>query len=330
MAEVGNTYLQLADLYKTQNPDGTIPTIIEILAQNNEVLMDATAVECNNGTNHITTIRTGLPAGTWRRLYQGVQPEKSTKQQVTDTTGMLETYSEIDAKLVKLAKNPGAFRLSEAKAFLMGLRNTVASTLFYGNTESDPEKFMGLAPRFDSLSAQNGAQIVDGAGTSGNTSIWFLTWGEHACHMLYPQGTMAGLQRQDLGESTKENSDGSLYQVIREHFEWNVGFTVRDWRAVSRYANIDVANLTYNAATGEKLISGMIEAYYNLDHAMVAEGKVAIYCNRTIAEYLHKQAMFGTNVQLRITDVGGKPVTTFLGHPIRRCDAILNTEGHVQ
>lgn len=331
MAAVGNTYLTLADLYKSQNPDGTIATVIELLAEQNRILDDALAIECNNGTNHLTTVRTGLPSGTWRQLYQGVQPTKSTKKQVTDTTGMLEDYVEIDRKLVQLSRNPAAFRLSEAKAHLMGMNQDMASTLVYGNTESDPEKFMGLAPRFDDTSAANGNQIIDGSGSGAdNTSIWFVTWGEDTVHLLYPEGTEAGLKRQDLGEQTKENSDGSLYQVVREHFEWDVGLSVRDWRAVSRIANIDVSDLTKDASSSSAdLIDLMIDAEYQLDNAMMESGTTVIYTGRTVAKFLHKQALNASNVQLSIEEFAGRKVPTFLGHPIRRLDAITETESQV-
>ena len=217
MATIGATYLTLIDLFKQQEGDGSITaTIIEMLAETNQILDDMIVMQCNNGTKHLTTARTGLPAGTWRRLYQGVQPTKSEVRQVTDTTGMLESWSEIDSKLVDLSADPGQFRLNESAAFIEGMSNQMASTLFYGNTDTDPEQFMGLAPRFNSLSAENGSQVIDAGGSGAdNTSIWFIVWGERTCHALYPKGTSAGLSRDDKGMVTKTNSDGSLLDVHR-------------------------------------------------------------------------------------------------------------------
>lgn len=45
--------------------------IVALLSQTNEILADMTFVE-----GHRTTIRTGLPSATWRKLYAGAQPEK--------------------------------------------------------------------------------------------------------------------------------------------------------------------------------------------------------------------------------------------------------------
>lgn len=330
MATIGNTYLTLADLYKRSDPKHQIAAIIEMLAQVNPILQDALAVECNLGTKHLTTVRTGLPSGTWRKLYQGVSPTKSHTAQVEDTTGMLEAWSEIDSKLVELAPDKAAFRLSESSAFIEGMSQDMATGLFYHDTATDPEKFMGLGPRFNSTTAPNGNQIVKAGGSgSDNTSIWFVVWGERTCHLLYPKGSKAGLQRDDKGMQTKTNSDGSILDVHREKFTWDLGLSVRDWRYVARICNIDVSELTKNAATGADLIDNMITAYYRLRQRKVAGGRLAIYCNTTVKEFLHKQATNKTNVNLRITEVDGQEMVSFLGAPIRECEAILNTEATV-
>lgn len=336
MATVGNTYLGLADLYKRQDGNKQIATVIEMLAEKNSILSDAVTVEANDGTSHLTTMRSGLPEATWRKLYQGVQPGKSTTVQVKDATGSLEAWSEVDAKLVKLAKNAGEFRLSEAKAFLQGMNNQMAEAMFYGNQDTNAAAFTGLAPRFNEIGAENGGQIVNAGGTgSDNTSIWFATWGEDALHMIYPQGTMAGLQRTDKGVETKTLTDGSMFDVYREKYEWDLGMSVRDYRNISRIANIDTSALSKDASTGAELSDMMLDAYYNLENIYGADGmvgdagKTVIYANRMVAKFLHKQALSKTNVNLTIEQVNGKPVTHFLGLPVRIQEAIKNTEATV-
>lgn len=330
MSTIGNTYVSLADLRRQQDKNDEIADIIEIMAQQNDMLADAPVMECNEGNSHLTTVRAGLPSPTWRKLYQGVQPTKGTTTQVRDTTGYMEDWSEIDAKLVEKAKNPGKFRLNNAKAHLMGIAHEYASTLIYGDTDTDPEKFTGLAPRFSSTSAANGNQIILGDGSgSDNTSIWFITWGEETCHLLYPEGSPMGVQREDLGIETKENTDGSLYRVYRERFGLDCGLSVRDWRGIVRFANIDVSNLTKDASSGTDLIDKMVDAYYALDNPGMQDRQVVIYCSRTIAKFLHKQAANKSNVYLSLDTVAGRPVTNFLGSPVRRMDAILETEATI-
>ena len=128
----------LADIAKGLDPDGSIAQVIEMLNQTNEILQDATYIEGNLPTGHRSTIRSGLPAPTWRKLYGGVQPTKSTKVQVTDNCGMLEDYAEVDKALADLNGNTASFRLSEDAAHIEGINQEVAQTLIYGNEGTAP------------------------------------------------------------------------------------------------------------------------------------------------------------------------------------------------
>jgi len=315
-----------------QNKDDTIADIIEVMAKQLDMLSDAPAVECNSGDEHLTTIRSGLPAPTWRKLYQGVQPTKGTTTQVKDSTGYLEDWSEIDAKLVEKAKNPQKFRMNGAKSHLMGIAHAIGETVIYGDTDVNPERFTGLEPRYNSLTAPNGNQIIDAGGlNSDNTSVWFVGWGENGTHLLYPEGSPLGIRRDDKGMQTKELADGSLYDVYREKYAQDIGLSVNDWRNNARIANIDVTLLSADPAVdgGPDLIDLMITAYYRLDNPGSGMVNTVIYCSRTIAEYLHKQAMKGKNVNLTLSEVDGRPVVSFLGHPIRRMDSLLETEARV-
>lgn len=336
MATIGNTYLTLADLYKQQEGNGMVTSaIIELLAETNPILEDMIVLECNDGTSHLTTVRTGIPTATWRRLYQAVQPTKTTNKQVTDVTGMLEAWSEIDSKLVELSKNPGQFRLNEAAGFLEGMNQQMAEALFYGDTDTDPEKFMGLAPRFNTVSgADTSAQVVDAGGTgSDNTSVWFIVWGERTVHALFPAGSMAGLQREDKGKVTKETSAG-VYDVHREKFNWDLGLSVRDYRYVVRICNLDVSDL--QAGTVD-VYKWMRKAYYALYQRKVTGGRAAIYCNSDMLEALDAASTptlqdytgSASPVRLKTTEVDGREIKSYRGMPVRECDAILATEARV-
>ncbi len=330
MATVGNTYLTLADAYKLQSAMKAKARIIEMLAQNNPALEDAAVTECNNGESHLTTIRTGLPEPVWRKLYQGVMPTKSTTAEVTDTTGMAEDWSEVDAKLVDKQLNPAMFRLNEAKAHLQGMANSVENYIWYGDQATKPESFTGLSARFSSKSAGSGSQIIDGGGTgSDNMSIWFVTWGESHCSLLYPQNSTAGVQRTDLGLDTKETDEG-LYRVYREQFTWDVGLTLRDYRGCSRICNIDVSALEEDPEDGGAHLSDlMIDAYYALQNPGQGDGRTMIYANKTAGKFLHKQAKNEKNVDLTLDQFAGKPIMKFMGHAIRRADELLETEARV-
>lgn len=331
MATIGNTFVDLIDIYKQKDGSGNFVPVIEILNEMNPILEDAIAVECNKGTTHLHTVRAGLPSVTWGRLYQGIPNSKGRLTQVEDTTGFVEGLSSVDKRLLALSTNEGAVRLSEAMGYLEAMNQEVATKMFYGNSSSDPEQFMGLAPRFDDLSAPNGNQIIDAGGTgSDNTSIWFVSWGDNQCQLLYPKGTMAGVQREDKGEQRVTDSSGNAYYVKEELFSWHVGLAVKDWRYVSRIANIDVSNMQAGSVA---LYNFMRKAYWKLQSRRIPGGKMAIYCNRDVMEALdalNTNAGASDNfTRLKPMEIEGKEVLTYRGIPIRETDAIVNTEAQV-
>lgn len=319
----------LADIAKGLDPDGSVAQTVEILNQTNEILADATFIEGNLQTGHRTSIRSGLPTPTWRKLYGGVQPTKSTKVQVTDNCGMLEDYAEVDKALADLNGNTMSFRLSEDKAHIEGINQEVAQTLIYGNEGSAPAEFTGLSARYNSLAAQNADNIIDGAGTgSDNTSIWLVVWGPQTAHMIYPKGSKAGLSVTDKGQVTVENADGAggRMEAYRTHYKWDVGFSLRDWRYVARVCNIDVSDLGTVANT-KNLITWMIQASERIP--AFGLGRAAWYVNRTVREKLRLGIIEKISNNLTWETVAGQRVMMFDGIPVRRTDAILNTESRV-
>lgn len=332
MATLGSTFFDLIDLYKRQEDHQTIATVIELLAENNPILEDAVAMECNLGTKHRTTVRTGLPSVVWGQFYKGITQSKGTTAQVDDTTGFVEQLSSIDKRLLDISGDRNAVRLSEAMGSIEAIGQEVASTLFYGNDATDPSKFLGFAPRFNDLNAPNGGQIVAGGGSgSDNTSIWFVTWGDNQSHLLYPKGTAAGVTREDKGEQRTVDADGNPYFVEEELFRQNVGLTVRDWRYVSRVANIDVSDLQ---AGSVDIYALMRKAFWKIKKHRLPGTRQVIYCNSDVMEALDADSTptTGTSasfVRLRPTEVDGREVMSYRGIPVRQCDAILNTEAAV-
>lgn len=347
MATIGTTALTLADWAKRMDDGYKVASIIELLSQTNEILDDMLVVEGNLPTGHKTTVRTGLPQATWRMLNSGVPNAKSTTAQIVDTCGNLETYSVIDKDIADLNGNTAEFRLSEVRAFLEGMSQQVASTVFYGNQHTNPERFTGLAPRYSTLNtanSQTAANVLDGQGISNtNTSLWVTTWGDNTLHATFPKGKITGLQHKDMGEWPVADVNGNTYQAYRDHFKWEIGMVLRDWRYCCRIANVDVTQLSGGSAAN--LINLMVRALYRLPTAPTTAsavqtsdtpeirgtmGRTVIYCNRIIRTYLDLQAMNKTNVLLQLNQFDGKVVTTFRGIPVRTCDAILNNEARVQ
>lgn len=333
MATKGNTYPSLKDYYSQLEGDGKITsTIIDLFVQSNPILEDAIAIECNDGTNHKTTVRNGLPEPQFRKFYQGAKCTKGEYTTVTDGTAMLSDYSNVDKDLAELNGNTNQFRLNEADAHIQGMNNTVQENIIYGNKGKNASAFDGFATRYNTISTTKGEigyQVIDAGGTgTDNTSIYLIGWGEKSAHLIYPRGSKAGLDHKDLGEETVKDSNGDEYQAYRDYFSWKLGLSVRNYRASGRIANIKVGNLgTANAAD---ILTEMVKLYHRCKkHAKIAKAKMVWYVNETIETYLHLQAMQKTNVRLTLDEVDGQPIVKFLGIPVKCCDAILDTEARV-
>lgn len=332
MATLASNVLTLADWAKRLDPNGKVPAIVELLEVTNEILIDMLYMEGNLPTGHRTTVRTGLPTVAWRLLNQGVTPSKSTTIQIDEACGMLEAWSEVDVALAELAGNQASFRLSEARAFLEAMNQEKASTLFYGNSNTAPEEFTGLAPRYNSLSAANAQNIIDAGGTgSDNSSIWLVVWGDQTIHGIFPKGTKAGLQHKDLGEETVETTAGiagNRMRAFRDQFIWKCGIALRDWRYVVRIANIDISNLVAKSSAAD-LYDEMIKATHVIPN--LRNGRAAWYVNRTCFQMLDIQTRDDvvSGGGLTFSNAAGKETAQFRGIPVRVCDALTETEARI-
>ncbi len=339
MPTIVQTNPTLADVAHNIGTNTKVGKIIEVLNQRQDLLDDAVVLEANSGTQNKTSVRTGLPKGTWRKLNYGVQPEKSARVQVSDSTGQLTTYSEIDKTLYDLqGSNAPQWRMEEDAAFIEGLSQEVMQNIIYGDTTSDISKFNGLAIRYNNLidpetgvAPANAQNIIDAGGTgANNTSIYIVQWAQDRTHLFYPQGTKAGLDIQDKGQVTLLDAQGGRYEGLRSYFQWDVGLSVRDWRSVVRIANIDVTQLKKDASTGANLIDLLDDALSLLP--LAGSARVSIYMNRKVNTVLKGQVNYFKNVRLTLEDFrkdGSRKIQAWDGTPIRICDVILNTEARV-
>lgn len=323
MAVLTSNYPTLADLIARLDGEGQVAPIAEVLNQNLPILKDLGFIECNKTDGYLHTIRTGLPQATWRKLYQGVQPTKSSTAQVTDTCGNLEVYAEVDKDLADINGNEAKWRLSEDAAFIEGMSQQMAETIFYGDTTKNPERFMGIAARYNKLSgAASSRNVKSMAGTGANlTSIYFIS--HSVFHGIYPKASKVGLSKTDKGQVTIVKDDGSMYEAYRTHFKWQVGTTLDDWRGCARVCNINLTNVD-----GDQLIQTMIEAKNSIEAKYLARTK--IYCTREIMTILEKAALEKSSSALSIVQAANQFKTSFFGIPLEVCDSISTSEAQVK
>ena len=338
MATLSTSNLTLADWAKRSDPDGRVPIVAELLSQSNEILDDCVFKEGNLPTGERVVIRTGLPGVYWRALNQGIPSTKSTTAQIDEACGILEARSEVDKYLAMLNGNTAQFRLSEDTAFLEAMNQTQAETLFYGNPGTDPKKFLGLAPRYSDLSADNSVNILNAGGSgSDNSSVYLVVWGDNTVYCPFPKGSKAGLTHEDLGEQTVYNSDGTRLQAFATRYQWKNGLVVKDWRYVVRICNVDISDLlgvtgTQANTAATSLVKLMARALYRIPN--MAMGRAAFYMNRTVHSGMAISALDKSQSVLNIQDGlsqfgSAQSYLTFLGVPLRKVDALLNTESVV-
>jgi hypothetical protein len=337
MAVLASQALTWADLKTRVGPDGSIGTVAEVLNQNNVIMRDAAFIRCNKGLEHETMVRAGLPTSTWMTIGGYVTPSKSSVRSHKFVTGFTRSLSQVPQDLLDIAEDEAAVRLSEAAPHLEQIAQDFEFMFFNGNTNTNPKGFDGLAAYYNALPvATNNAsnQVIDAGGAgSDNTSIWLVRHGENQTFCLTPKMIPMGIQREDKGQQRDTDGDGGVRYLQEEMFTLHAGVGIKDYRANSRIANIDVSD-----AGSTDLIGHMITAWhrarmpkynYETENQAFLGAKACWYMNRTIYEVLDKQTRSETiNPLLRLTvaQIGGEEVTMFRGLPIRVTDGITNTE----
>lgn len=322
MATLGANFLTLADWAKRVDPDGSVPDIVEMLKETNEILDDMLITEGNLPTGHRTTVRTGLPDVTWRKLNYGVQPSKSRTAQVDDTCGLLEARSQVDEKLAALNGNDASFLMSEEMPFVEAMSQEMAGGMFYFDTDTTPEKFLGLAARYPALATSN---VINGGGSGSDlTSIWLVNWGPQTCFGIFPKGSKAGLSREYKGKEAVTDAQtpaGTYYSHVSQ-YKWELGLCVRDWRYIVRICNIETGAGEANVVDPELLI----RAIGKMPSMRTMGGRPAFYMHKDVWTDLNVLAMNKPNLGLSWQEIFGQRVLTFWGIPLRQCDQILVTE----
>lgn len=319
MTTLGSTLFTLADAAKEKAPDGKEMRMANLLTQRNDMLLDMVVREGNLPHGERALQETGLPESYYRLLNQGVPNSKDTSVQVDFQCGILEARTQVDKDVAEGNSDLSAFRLRRAKKQFEGMSQKTANTLIYG-TAANPEEFIGLASYYNSKTAANADNVLDAGGTgSDNSSIYLVGWGEDTICGIYPKGSKAGLQHEDLGLGDAFDSSNNRFRAYLDWWQWKLGLAVIDWRYCVRIANIDVSDLTAGNAAAADLISLLNQALDIIPS--YSDCRPAIYMNRTVKSMLRAQA----EAAKRSTSLSVSEANAQLGHPVRPGD--LNWSG---
>lgn len=320
----------LLDLAMAKDPDGKIAKVVEILNKTNPMLKDMTVIEGNLPTGNKSVIRTGIPDPSFRKIYGGTQPSKSTRIAVVDNCAELPDYAVVDKTLADLSGDLGAFLLSENNAHIEGMTQKMARTMFLGDETITPEEFTGLNFRYNLKSAVSGANIIDGGGTgSDNASIWIVGWSPETVCGIVPKGSEAGLVVTDQAQQTVKAEDGGDFEAYRTYYNWKLGLCVKDWRYAGRIANIDRSELTGDASSGANLCDlcdQILDLPPNLDGA-----NFYLYMDKQILGVLRRQAkskLTNSTYSVEISEKGSR-IESYGGVLLRKTDALNVDEARI-
>lgn len=334
MATIASGVPTLLDVLSEIGPDGKEMEIAEILTKTDEIFEDMTWMEGNLITGHRGAARTHVPEPSFRLLNRGVGFTKGASAQYEETTALLEDFSKADAELALLSGNVAGFRLRQGKPHIEGFANKMARQIFYGNTNTNPAEFTGLAARYftgDTAITPAAENVIDAGGTgSGLRSAWLIGWSHDTCTGLYPKGTMGGLQHEDATQKSAGSDagvlyddDGKPYMGYMDHWVWRCGMYIPDWRYVVRIANIDLDTITKDGDASTDLTDLFIQAEERLQSMNGVNA--SFYMPRDIRTYFRRQLEHKKGSNMAWSEAGGKRTLMFNETPMKRCDS-LNVE----
>jgi len=322
----------LADLAKMIDPSGgSLLFCAEVLARENPIVKEVPTLEANQLVTHVGSRTNALPTVGFRAINAGVAKTAHKETPITEPMALMEAMSQVDVELTKIGPgSPEQVRQRIDEAHIEAMAQKLAYEIFYGNLGTDPLGFNGLATRFNSLTTYpNGDStwyynvISNGGSGSDTTSIWLAEWGVNKAHLIYPKGTKAGIEIEDLGKQLVDDgtSSSKSFTAYVTDFKWRCGIFIQDERCIQRICNIKTTG-TDNIFNEDKII----EAINRLPKRGMWP-MTRLYVNRTIATQMWIRLKDKNNMNFNtIKDAFGNPVLTFGNIPIQVCDAITNAE----
>lgn len=326
MAIIADKHYNLRDYAAQFGANSQELAIAEVLSKKNEIINDMVMIESNLDSGHEYAVRTGIPAGTWRIAYKGLQPSKGTTKIEIARPGVCGAYSVVEKMVAEKGGHVDAVREGQAKAIIKGMSDTVADALIHGG-KKQLERCVGLEAHYNTKTVANAdtaKNVVDGGSATDdvNTSIYLVVWGVDKICGFYPKGSRAGLARTDYGLTTAVDGANGEYPAYKEYFEWKVGLAVQDWRYAGRVCNIKTTDLANVDLLG--VMQDLEEKVESL-----TDGKPVFYMNRTVKAALRKQLGAKANVLYTPSQPGALPVMHVDEIPVHICDSIGNDESLV-
>lgn len=310
----------LLDVMNQIGPDGNLLAVAEVLQKETPILKDAVWVEANDTVQHIYSRRTVLPKSELLMYNKGVNGNIGATEQVVSGLAARGNRPYYDARLVDLAPNKQEYRNQQSRAVIMGIGQEFDQDIIYGNKTANAASFDGIESYVDTLS-NDMVETGGNSSSTGNTSAYLVAWDTGmGAFMAYPRGSTAGVKYEDKGRRSKDMQDGSTMEVYEDYVEISGGLCVTDKRAIARYCNIDVTNITNTTFDENKLIILLNKMPAAL------RSKVVIYVPRSIKTAIEIRMNSKSNAYYTRENVFGEQVTVFQGVPVRLDEMISENE----
>ena len=320
----------LLDVMKRIDPDGTPATVIQLLAEENNLLQTMPFFPTNKETFHQISVQTGLPGAEFIGLNEGVDATKGNVAQMTFDTGFIEMRDQIDDNILTLTPNAISMISMESMMKMESMSQKITSAVFNGSL-ANPKEFVGLAEYYSASSTNpqnSGFNILDGGGTGAdNESIWLVCWGPMRVYGIFPKniGT-AGFQNIFDGLHLVTAINQKSLRVWQNTYKWHAGLVVADWRSTVRIANLDISDLKTSAPGATFLTDLLVTAIERIRG--VGPKSPQIYMSEQMMTFLRLQIRKESNVNLTFENVAGRKVMMFDGIPVNKVDQ-LTLEGTI-
>lgn len=334
MAAVSTLWKNIIDVSMAFHNGKVLPEI-NLLAQQNQMVMDIPWKQCNDGTGHKYRQVTALPVAEKVAHGEGTTESKSQSAMERATCTTISGFSTVPRTTIQVGGAKGELRAREDALFFESLKQMFARSIIYDNRANSLKDIYGLATLYNSLSGVKAKNVLScgGATANGQTSAYIVNWGADA-YGVFPEGLPAGYNKIDHGTVIEKLSNGKKLSVMSTEHEWHFGLVIEAWPSVVRVCNIDVANAL--ALGGNQAPTSFLNVIHKLISAknrFRRPGTPICYVNDTVYELIMRigfeRSTPAVKVQEAITQFGTFDELTILGMKVRKSDQILLTEAVV-
>lgn len=349
MATLGSQALTLRDTAEAaRDKNGHLKAnILDVMSEENSILDDTTFLRADDGDKLSTTFRNNNPHGTWTALNEGVPASKTGFSTAWDTCGRIKGRVEIPLETWEKTKDKEALWQMHVRALGQGMKEDVATALFYANIKNEPRKFNGLADFYDHYAKGDTTRksyantVVNGGGdaaalatylaTTGNhlRSIWLINWGDTGITAFYPEvSRYCGLTVDEMREMQLSDANGNPIWAKTQEIKWDIGLAVRNFQRAGRVCNIQLQTAQAATDTGVAYAKSLIKSLRHLrSRVKNAGGRFAFYMCEPLFEVIEDAFALQTNSNaIKYGDLQQSKPDSLWGIPLHLCDCLDTNE----